>query len=74
MKYDVQIDKEKYIVEAPNTYEAKLQAAHQHVKKYPMSFASATDVLTRSKIIVTQAQNSKSRASSRCPDRLKAEP
>ncbi len=53
MKYEVKIDEQKYIVEAPNTYEAKVQAARQHAKKYVLS---ANDVMTRSKIEVNKVE------------------
>lgn len=53
MKYEVKIDDQKYIVEAPNTYEAKVQAVRQHAKKYIMS---ANDVMTRSKIEVNKVK------------------
>jgi hypothetical protein len=53
MKYEVKIDDQKYIVEAPNTYEAKVQAVRQHAKKYIMS---ANDVMTRSEIQVNKVE------------------
>jgi hypothetical protein len=55
MKYEVKIDEHTYIIEALNTFEAKLQAARQHVKKYPSRFTSANDVFTKTKIRVHEA-------------------
>ena len=56
MKYEVTIDSQKYTLEAENTYEAKMQAARQHVKKYPDSFSSAAIVLARCKIDVDKVE------------------
>ena len=55
MKYEVIIDEHTYIIEAINTFEAKLQAARQRAKKYPNRFTSANDVFTKAKIHVYQA-------------------
>ncbi len=56
MKYEVKVDGSKYNIEAPNTYEAKVLAARQHLKANPHSFSSANDVLVRSKIEVLKPE------------------
>lgn len=53
MKYEVKIDDQKYMVDAPNSYEAKVQAARQHAKK---TAKSANDVMTKSNIVVNKVE------------------
>jgi len=57
MKYEVIIDEGKYTVEAPNPYEAKVQAARKHLKANPTRFNSPNDVLIRSKIEVKKPED-----------------
>ncbi len=54
MKYEVKIDDQKYVVDAPNTYEAKVQAARQHAKKISLT---ANDVMTRFNIVVNKTES-----------------
>ena len=53
MKYEVKIDDQKYMVDAQNNYEAKVQAVRQHAKK---TSKSANDVMTRSNIAVNKIE------------------
>jgi hypothetical protein len=56
MKYEVKIDERKYIIDAPNTYEAKVQAARQHFKISPGRFSSPNELLIKCKIEVNKTE------------------
>jgi hypothetical protein len=52
MRFEVTIEKEKYMIEAPNIYEAKVKGSREHSKKYPSFFPTGMDVMAKTKILV----------------------
>jgi hypothetical protein len=57
MRFEVTIEKEKYMVEAPNVYEAKVKASREHSKKYSSYFPTGMDVMAKTKILVLPVED-----------------